>query len=68
MGFRLVEHSDMCGCERCAAAYEHDQPMKVFDRIEDANWCTYCQRPLDACVCAYEDEYDYDDDDDDTED
>lgn len=39
MGKRYVEHSDMCGCERCALEWEReDGPRKVFDVVEDPDY------------------------------
>lgn len=35
MGKRWEPHSDMCGCERCAVAWESEQPWQVFDCVED---------------------------------
>lgn len=35
MGKRYVQHSDMCGCERCAKQWECENPRPVFDEIDD---------------------------------
>lgn len=58
MGKRYEQHSDMCGCERCALQYETDSPRPVYDMVDDPNWCTYCQNPLDHCTCAEWPDYD----------
>lgn len=31
---RYVPHSDMCGCTRCAWAYESENPQRVYDSEE----------------------------------
>jgi hypothetical protein len=35
MGKRYEEHSDMCGCERCARQADRENPRPVYDVIED---------------------------------
>lgn len=35
MGRRYVQHSDMCGCERCAIQGDRENPQPVFDSVED---------------------------------
>lgn len=35
MGKRYVQHSDMCGCERCAREWDHENPHPVFDVVDD---------------------------------
>lgn len=35
MGKRYEQHSDMCGCERCAAQADKENPTHVFDAVED---------------------------------
>lgn len=42
IGKRYIEHSDMCGCERCARQWDRENPGRVFDVIEDPNVCSYC--------------------------
>lgn len=55
MGIRMVPHSDMCGCERCAKAYKCDVPYQVYDLVEDPNILDCgCDR-FDGCRC-YDDE------------
>lgn len=51
MGKRYVQHSDMCGCERCAAQWETENPQPVFDAIEDPDYLDCgCERGY--CDCA----------------
>lgn len=38
MGKRWVQHSSMCGCERCARECERDNPQPVFDAVEDPEY------------------------------
>lgn len=57
MGKRYIEHSDMCGCERCAKAYEHENPGKVFDCVEDPEILDCGCSVWNGCYCAA---YDYD--------
>lgn len=35
MGKRYEQHSDLCGCSRCALEAESDNPRPVFDIVED---------------------------------
>jgi len=59
MGIRYVEHSDMCGCERCALEYEREVPGKVFDKVEDPEVMDCGCSVWSGCDC---DAYDYGDD------
>lgn len=35
MGKRYIPHSDLCGCSRCAAQGDTENPQQVFDVVED---------------------------------
>lgn len=35
MGKKYIPHSDMCGCSRCAAQGDTENPQQVFDIVED---------------------------------
>jgi hypothetical protein len=35
MGKVYVQHSDLCGCERCAAQWDREYPQPVFDLVDD---------------------------------
>lgn len=52
MGKRWVRHPDRCGCERCAVAWESENPQPVFDEVEgpDIMDCG-CDRYY-GCDCA----------------
>lgn len=60
MGKRYIEHSDMCGCERCAVQWERENPGKVFDEVEDPDILDCGCDAWRGCDC-----YDYDPSDDD---
>ena len=55
MGKRYVQHSDMCGCERCALQWDRENPGPVFDAIEDPNVCGDCGWDLEDCRCWEDD-------------
>lgn len=58
MGKRYEQHSDMCGCERCARQADSDSPRPVWDVIEDPDYLD-CGCRVGYCDC---DDYpDYDD-------
>ena len=59
MGKRYVAHSDMCGCDRCAAQYETDSPRQVFDVIDDPDVMDCGCDSYRGCAC-----YQYNDVDD----
>lgn len=65
MGIRYEQHSDMCGCERCAKQWETENPRPVFDAIEDPDILACGCHCNDRCRC---DEYDDHDEPDDYED
>lgn len=52
MGKSYVQHSDMCGCERCAIQADNDNPRPVFDAVDDPEimdcGCSYWR----GCDCA----------------
>lgn len=62
MGKRYEQHSDLCGCERCAAQADREHPSPVFDVIDDPDYCSFCGAHLDHCRC-WEDDEDEDDED-----
>ena len=35
MGKRYIQHSDLCGCERCAIQADRENPQPVFDAVDD---------------------------------
>lgn len=61
MGIRYEQHSDMCGCDRCAKQWETEHPSPVYDRIEDPNVRDCGCHMDDRCDCY---DYDYDEGDD----
>lgn len=54
MGKRYEQHSDMCGCERCALQYEREFPQPVFDVVEDPDILDCGCSAWRGCTC-----YDY---------
>lgn len=52
MGKRWVQHSDMCGCERCAAQADREIPSPVFDQIEDPEVMDCGCDVYRGCDCA----------------
>ena len=50
MGKRFVQHSDMCGCERCAVQWDREFPQPVFDAVEDPN-ILECGCEVGYCRC-----------------
>jgi len=60
MGKVAVPHSDLCGCERCAKAYESEHPRQVYDLVEDPDTLDCGCSAIYGCTC-----YDYDDHEDD---
>lgn len=59
MGKRYIEHSDMCGCERCAVEWERENPSRVWDEISDPDYFDCGCAKWRGCDCAA---YDYADD------
>lgn len=58
MGIRYIEHSDMCGCNRCARAWEYETPYRVYDKIDDPNILECgCDKYL-GCDCDYWESFD----------
>lgn len=48
---RYIEHSDMCGCERCALKFEAGIKTLTFDVVDDDNYKD-CGCPIDShCSC-----------------
>lgn len=58
MGKVYVQHSDMCGCERCAHAADFELTTPVFDVVEDPDVLDCGCDAWRGCSCA---EWDYDD-------
>lgn len=58
MGKRYVEHSDMCGCERCAKAWECEVPYKVWDTVEDPDILDCGCEAWRGCDCGLWDSFD----------
>lgn len=58
MGKRWIEHSDMCGCERCAVQFEREMPSRVYDCVEDPDYLDCGCSVYSNCLCAmYDDDY-----------
>lgn len=55
MGKRYEQHSDLCGCDRCALQWESENPRPVYDVIEDPEFLD-CGCHGSRCDCP-----DYDD-------
>jgi hypothetical protein len=45
MGKSYVQHSDLCGCERCAAQGDSENPSPIFDVVDDPD--------VRDCGCPY---------------
>lgn len=56
MGKRYKQHSDLCGCERCAVQAERENPQPVYDEIEDPEVMDCGCSVWSGCRC-----YDYPD-------
>lgn len=52
MGKRYVQHSDMCGCERCAAQADREYPRPVYDVVEDPEILDCGCSVWRGCDCA----------------
>jgi hypothetical protein len=61
MGKRYVQHSDLCGCERCAREWDRENPRPVFDEVEDPSICDGCGADRHYCRCWEYPPDDYDD-------
>jgi hypothetical protein len=62
MGKRYEQHSDMCGCERCARKADNGDNSPTFDVIDDPDYLD-CGCPRGYCDCGDWDDDDWDDDD-----
>lgn len=51
MGISYIQHSDMCGCERCAAQADCEEPRPVFDKVEDPDVRDCGCSVWDTCRC-----------------
>lgn len=58
MGKRYEQHSDMCGCERCARQWESENPMPVFDEVDDPEYKDCGCSIYFSCECDYYDSFD----------
>ena len=61
MGKTYVQHSDMCGCERCAAQWDRDHPRPVFDVVDDPDILDCGCPAWSGCDCWEGPDYDDDD-------
>lgn len=61
MGKRYVQHSDLCGCERCAVQAERENPQPVFDVIEDPEVMDCGCDAWRGCTCYDYPDWDWDD-------
>ncbi len=52
MGVEYIPHSDMCGCERCAAQADSEYPAQVFDRRENPEIMDCGCSVWSGCDCA----------------
>lgn len=52
MGIRYVQHSDLCGCERCAYQADQECPRPVFDKVEDPEIMECGCSVWTGCDCA----------------
>ncbi len=58
MGKIAVPHSDLCGCERCAAQWDREVSGKVYDMVEDPDTLDCGCSAIYGCTCwddPYED-------------
>lgn len=53
MGKNYRQHSDMCGCERCALQADRENPASVFDEYEDSEIMDCGCNVWRGCDCAY---------------
>lgn len=62
MGKVSVPHSDMCGCERCAAQADREHPQQVYDVADDPDVLDCGCSAISGCRC-WDDDFsdDYDD-------
>ena len=50
MGIRYEQHSDLCGCDRCARQWETEHPQPVWDKVDDPDYL-YCGCHASRCDC-----------------
>lgn len=58
MGKRYVQHSDLCGCERCAREAERENPQPVYDAVDDPDILDCGCSAISGCNCDLYDDYD----------
>lgn len=58
MGKRYVQHSDLCGCERCAIQADREHPQPVFDAVDDPDILDCGCHASRGCECDFYDDYD----------
>ena len=58
MGKIAVPHSDLCGCERCAAQWDREHPGQVYDMVEDPDTLDCGCSAISGCSCWDDDPYD----------
>lgn len=58
MGKRYEQHSDLCGCDRCALQWESENPRPVYDVVEDPDYLD-CGCHASRCDCIDFDDGDY---------
>lgn len=56
MGIEYIRHSDMCGCERCAAQWDSENPMPVYDKVDNPDILDCGCDAYYGCECAYDTE------------
>lgn len=59
MGKKFIEHSGMCGCERCAVQWDREHPSPVFDIVDDPDTLDCGCSAWGDCRC-----YEFEDDED----
>lgn len=58
MGKKYIQHSDMCGCERCAIQADKENPRPVFDCVDDPDILDCGCSVWSSCDCDYYDAID----------
>ena len=54
MGRQWIPHSDLCGCEQCAAQADSENPRQVFDVVpSDDHYLCGCSI-ADGCECDWD--------------
>lgn len=55
MGIEYIQHSDMCGCERCALQADRDNSSPVYDKVENPEIMDCGCSVWRSCDCGYND-------------